>query len=160
MKSFTLTDAMDECTDFGMLIVSQLQLADLAGPVLRINKRFNTLARERIKQIWPLLQLLLSSPFNLCSASDLLLRTEVRFVNVGSDEYMHLFTLAIGYGALVNVTKLYLEFNEIGDGGIMELSHALSKGGLASLKKVVTPSPHQQNVPLRTVCCKRCIELI
>ena len=115
--------------EFDQAIVNHLGLSDLVYVGLRI-KSLSAAARDRITKLWPLLNPLLSAPFNL-TRRDLLQQTHLDLGDRGLGALgAQTLAAAMAIGALSQCIFLRLDENKIGGAGIIALASACVSGAL------------------------------
>ena len=123
-----------ETPELVQLIVTGLQLADIALVALQVNRTFREAARGRVAALWPKVSQLLAAPFNL-SRRDLLHMVNLRLTSKGlGDTGCAALAEACAMGALAHLEGLVLDDNQIGDDGGIALADACAKGALANLQ--------------------------
>jgi len=122
-----------ETPELVQLIVSGLQLADVALVALQVNRSFREAARGRVTTLWPKVSPLLAAPFNL-KRHDLLGmdHLDLGFKKIGGADCTALAE-ACAIGALPALATLALDDNQISDGGLIALADSFAKGALPAL---------------------------
>jgi Leucine-rich repeat (LRR) protein len=120
--------------DLAEHIVDQLKLFDLVH-LLSVNHTFSDLSRVRIAKLWPSISPLLYKPFYLKLHNLLQHQLCLSYCYYPFDDcILQTFSAATALGALENCTFLNLQFNIIGDAGVIALADACAKGALPHCK--------------------------